>query len=117
MAIPLAYKRIIENDGIPLSQINPGSTEYALPGNAALKAIDALKGSGIPILGGDVLSAQPLRYVYANWYCKKQESEPDFDYSVRSQTYAINYVNGLKPRENEVLLFVLVLGTKSQSSE
>lgn len=90
------YLTFLEKNGIPISDLNPGSTEKALSVENALKAIDKISNSGVPILGGDILVVNDhgaLKYVhqvlgkeyhYLSWSCDKEEVEDNIEYSRRS---------------------------------
>jgi hypothetical protein len=94
------YFQFIRKNGKPLSEINPGSDEQALTVSDAFKAIDLLKDSNTGILGGDIISEENNKLVYAyqlwgqeyhclNWYCSERNSdESDADYALRSHAIA-----------------------------
>ena len=80
------YFEYIKEKGKSLSEINPGSNEYALEVDDTLQAISLLKESQIPVLGGDILSNKSGSLVYAyqfwgsqyhclNWSCEKTDGE------------------------------------------
>lgn len=98
------YFEYIKQKGRPLSEINPGSDEIALDANEALKAIELLKDNETPILGGDILSTESGKLIYAhqlwgseyhylNWYSDKLEGESKADYTVRSVEDARKAIN------------------------
>lgn len=106
------YLRFIENKGISLSEINPGSREYGLALKDALDAIDLLESLHIPVLGGDILSNESgkLTYTYENWYSQKQRDESDDEYVKRSSEEAKNYICDVISRKgNEDKYAVLVV--------
>lgn len=93
------YFDLLRSKGIPLSQINPGSDESAIEGSEALHAIELLKDSQLPILGGDILSSDSGKLIYAyqlwgseyhflSWYCDKQKNESQGEYCARSYEVA-----------------------------
>ena len=93
------YLNFIREKGRPLSEINPGSSEMALTVNETLQAIDLLKGSQIVIFGGDILTEENNKliyayqlwgdkYIYLNWYCEKTDTESQIDYANRSYNMA-----------------------------
>ena len=93
------YFDFIRLKGRPLAEINPGSSEFALEVNDALEAIELIKNSGQPILGGDILSdnLKKLNYAYQiwgseyhslNWYCEKMDKESQINYCIRSYKIA-----------------------------
>lgn len=97
------YLNFIQRKGIALSEINPGSNEYALKLYDVLSAIELLEISETAVLGGDILSDESgkLRYTYENWYCQRQDNEEDADYSKRSCLIAREYINKLINREDD----------------
>jgi hypothetical protein len=98
------YFDFIRLKGRPLAEINPGSNEFALKFNDALEAIELLKDSEQPILGGDILSdnLNTLGYAYQiwgseyhclNWYCEKVDKESQNAYCIRSYEIAKDSIN------------------------
>ena len=59
------YLDFAKSKGRPLAEINPGSDELALNANEALEAIELLKANETPILGGDILSTDSGKLIYA----------------------------------------------------
>lgn len=96
------YLNFIKEKGRPLSDINPGSNEFALTVDEALHALKLLAKSQIAVLGGDILSPKEhgkLIYAYQlwgngeeyhflNWCCNKKENEDFDDYVKRSHLIA-----------------------------
>ncbi|MDH6344165.1 hypothetical protein M2480_003080 [Parabacteroides sp. PFB2-12] len=93
------YQKIIEKRGRALSEVNPGSSEYALSVNDSLEIIDILLKQQIPILGGDIISEKSgkliyayqlwgIEYHYLNWCCDKMENESKKNYILRSYNIA-----------------------------
>ena len=93
------YLAFVRSKGRALSVINPGSDEVALSVDEALEAIGLLEDSQLPVLGGDILSTESGRLIYAyqlwgsgyhclSWYCDKLENESDAAYAVRSYELA-----------------------------
>jgi hypothetical protein len=70
----------IRSVGRPMSETYEGSNEFALTTKDALSAIALLRGSQMPILGGDIVSEDKNRrliyaihlwgyeYIYLDWY-------------------------------------------------
>ncbi|MEM7110017.1 MAG: Imm40 family immunity protein [Bacteroidota bacterium] len=88
------YLDLVKSKGRPLREINPGSDEIALDIDEALAAIEILKGNELPILGGDILSTDSGKLIYAyqfwgseyhylNWYCNELDNESRVEYSKR----------------------------------
>jgi hypothetical protein len=105
------YYDLLEEVGRPLSAINPGSNERALPCAMALGGIEILSNLEIPILGGDILTEQSgelmyaaqswgSKYVSLDWYCKRQNGEDLLDYIRRSHSLAISSIR----HANEIAL-------------
>lgn len=93
------YTSFLKENGKPLSEINPGSNEFALTVSDALHALELLKESQTVILGGDVLSEENGRlvyayqlwgeqYIYLNWFCDKHDIESQIEYCMRSYEVA-----------------------------
>lgn len=106
------YLNFIKAKGKSLSEINPGSNEFALNIDDSLEAISLLKEAHVAILGGDILYAEngeKLTYIYENWYCEKSESENQIEYINRSHDTAINYIEKLKERRRNNIYVVIVI--------
>jgi hypothetical protein len=95
MTTVATYFNFIKEKGKPLGEINPGSNEYALEVDDALQAIELLKESQMPILGGDILSNKSGSLIYAyqfwgsqyhslNWYCEMTDGETKEGFCSRS---------------------------------
>lgn len=110
MTLPAAYLDVVQS-GIPLSSINPGSTEFALPLDAVIRALEALEGTGIAVLGGDVLKKSDceLSYTYENWYSSKRDGEQKEMFARRSLLETKSYVEKFAVTARFSPLFVLVL--------
>lgn len=91
------YLNFLKEKGKPLSEINPGSHEFALTVEDALSALILLE--GVSILGGNILSLREGQLIYAyqfwgqeyhylNWNCSKVENESEEDYAQRSHRLA-----------------------------
>ena len=117
------YLAFLKLNGKSLSETDLGSNETALSAEDALKAIQLLEESSIPILGGDVLSIRSgniayayqiwgEEYIYLNWYCEKLENESNVIYSQRSYEVArkaIDEAVKTSKKLNENCLIVLVV--------
>jgi hypothetical protein len=100
----MEFMSIIQQKGISLSGINPGSNGFALTVEDSLYIVELLKGSHYAILGGDILSEKSGKLIYAfqfwgreyhylNWYCNKQSNETNMDYVQRSHQKAKEGIN------------------------
>ncbi len=80
------YFEFIIQKGRPLSEINPGSNEMALTVEDALQALELIKDNKLFILGGDILSEENNKLIYAyqlwgreyhvlNWYLTAEDYE------------------------------------------
>lgn len=90
-AIYIHYMNFIRNVGRPMSETNVGSNEFALNTKDALYAITLLRGSQIPILGGDIVSEDKngqldyviylwgYEYIYLNWYYEMENLDRNGD--------------------------------------
>jgi len=105
------YMNFLKERGRSLSEINPGSDEVALNIDDALQAIEFLKESQLPILGGDILSDESgkLVYTYENWYCEKQEKENHNEYCLRSYSISKNYLTSLLKKNYKNHYAVIVI--------
>ena len=113
MLIPPAYSQIVASKGRPLADI--GVNESGLVRTDALSAIEALRGSNVPILGGDVLKMVEgtPRYTYDNWYCDRRTVEDLTAFLQRSWDMAESYVRAYKDPEDGTILYVLVVSELS----
>lgn len=87
---------LIRTKGLSLSEINPGSEEYALSVSDSLDVLQLLFEEQTGVLGGDIISrnagegliyAYQLwgdQYIYLNWYCERVESESRVEFITRS---------------------------------
>ena len=94
----------IKSNGKAVSAINPDSDEMALSVEDALQAVELLRNTNTPILGGDILTCNTEGLIYAyqswgsehhylNWYCDKSEDENQEEYKERSFDTAIKAIN------------------------
>lgn len=97
--IPETYLKILAQHGRPLKDI--GSDDLALPRLMALKAINALRGSNVVILGVDVVrikDGQP-EYALENTHCEPEDYTSTDEYLRGSwdkvEQYMINYPDPL----------------------
>jgi hypothetical protein len=90
----------LRSRGRPMSEINPGSHEYALTLQDAKQLISLLPGSTVPLLGGDVVAESEgrLRYTYENWYIVREPAEDDESHARRSYRKAEDFISSLEAR-------------------
>jgi hypothetical protein len=97
--IPETYTEILNKHGRSLQDI--GSKDVALPREMVLKAIDALRGSNIAILGIDVIEIKDdyPQYTYDNSGCEREDYGSLEDYRRSSwdriEQYLLNYPDPL----------------------
>ena len=120
----LEYFSFLKEKGTPLSEINPGSDEFAIPISDAIKALDLLIKYQIPISGGDVLTIDKnnkLAYAYRvwgneyhslNWNCDQFIDENEIEYIKRSYIIAFAFINkakdtAMKLRQKGLIVFVI----------
>jgi hypothetical protein len=110
------YQNFIWAKGRPLSEINPGSSEFGLKISDALRAIELLQGTDVIIVGGDVLSDESgkLIYTYENWDVEKINKENLTDYANRSYDIAKKYINKISENTTTNKLLYIVFVTKSE---
>ncbi len=93
------YFKFLRENGKPLSEINPGSDETYLTVENALQALEILKETQTPIIGGDILSENNNKLGYAIhlwgyeychliWACDSLNDESKTDYFHRSYNKA-----------------------------
>ncbi len=93
------YLDFLKENGKSVSEINPGSDEKALNVEDALQALELIKDSQEFILGGDVLSEENNKliyayqlwgeeYIYLNWFCDRANNESKEAYLKRSYDIA-----------------------------
>lgn len=116
------YLNFLKKKGISLSDINIGSEEYALNIINSLAALNLLKDSKSSVLGGDILTEENNKLMYAyqiwgdefislNWYCEKIENESKEQYLKRSYNIARSSIleaNKIAEKLNKKCFIVLV---------
>ncbi|MDQ3919122.1 MAG: Imm40 family immunity protein [Acidobacteriota bacterium] len=109
MLIPEKYSEVLNTKGRSLQEI--GVNEIALQRPAALEAIQALRGSQMAILGGDVLRLLNGRPMYSgdNWYSEQYNSESLPDFIKRSLNVAEQYIRSYPDPEDGTVLYTLVI--------
>lgn len=108
MKTSIEYQRLIQSCGISLQDI--GIEDIALNREDAIFAIDLLRQSAIPILGGDVYirNSGRIDHAYANWHSDPKANETRDQFAERSCLEARRYVSDY-PLSEAVPFFSLVL--------
>lgn len=108
MKTSIKYQRLIESRGISLQEI--GIDDVALNREDAICAIDLLRTSAIPILGGDVYikNAGRIDLTYANWHSDPRANETRDQFAERSCLEARRYISDY-PSSEAMPVFLLVL--------
>ncbi len=99
------YYKFLNEKGVSLTTLNPGSSDYALKDDDALVALHLLEQDNNVVLGGEVLTKKNdgslayamniwgLEYVYLDWTIdKKHQSENLTTYVKRSIDFAIKAI-------------------------
>ncbi len=104
-----------------MSNINPGSEEYALSFYDVLTAIDILQNSQSTILGGDIMSEYNNELIYAyqlwgseyhtlNWaFQKKDDDASCYMKSIQLAIDSIKIANAIADRLKKKSYFVLIV--------
>ena len=103
------FEQLLASNGVSLQEL--GLREVALLQADALRAIEVLSASAIPILGGDVYfrRGQHVEPAYANWHADPRPGETRADFAVRSCKHSAKYVGGFPIRADVTPVFVLVI--------
>ena len=117
--LPPRCSDLIKERGIPLGQWNPGSEEFALDKESAIRALETLEGSNIAVLGGDVVRILQgrLKYVYAQWSSERRNGEDSKNFAMRSRREALDFVLTFRPMEAYEPLFVFVLSAMVDAAQ
>jgi Immunity protein 40 len=109
MIEPILYRQFVKDNGVPLDEF--GIAGVAFERAPALRAVEILRSSAIPILGGDVyLKRQKhLELAYANWHSDPMPGETRVRFIERSCVEAARYIADY-PLSDRVPIFGLVLG-------
>jgi hypothetical protein len=104
------YQHLLDTKGIPLREL--GIRDIALELDDALRAIDFLRKSSVPILGGDVylLRGNNVELAYSNWHSDPKPGEDHARYLDRSWTTTEEYIKGFPHTLDAKPLFSLVVG-------
>jgi hypothetical protein len=109
MPTPSKFEEIQRAKGYSLREIGVAGTGLAR--TDALAAIDALAGSDIAILSGDVLrlTAGHPQYTYSNWRARRGIGEGFPEFAARSLEIARAYISAYAEQPNQPTLYTLVL--------
>lgn len=109
----ISYFDLIKDRGRSMSEINPGSLERALTFEDALIALELIKQSNKPIYGGDIVSENNGKLLYAyqlwgngyhylNWSCDREEGEKEDEFISRSYDVAGKFITIAAETANEI---------------
>ncbi len=92
MLLPDAYQAFLTRKGHRLGAI--GVNAVALSRDDALAALQALSGSQVAVLGGDVYQVQGslIKVTRDSWYARRRDSESTAEYVRRTQEAAWHFV-------------------------
>jgi Immunity protein 40 len=99
MSAAKAFQQFIRSVGRPMSEVNVGSSEIAVPLDRVAEAVDLLKGSSTAILGGDLITNDErgqLRYAYGSWTCEAKRGESAAEFCERSYQAARDYCDKVR---------------------
>ena len=108
MNTPSEYLELISSHGISLRCL--GLTEMALCRADAMRAVELLRKTSVPILGGDVYfrKVTGIELAYANWHSDPLDGEDGEAFVKRSCRETEHYIEKF-PTTDEEPIFVLVL--------
>ena len=103
------YQEIAEQHGKSLAPA--GVNGIAFERKYALLALEALRGSGLSVLGGDVYSSKMgrLRLTYDNWSSQRIIGEDPDAFKMRSIEEASRYIANYKESEVGTTLYSIVI--------
>jgi hypothetical protein len=86
-----------------------GNHDPAWTGEDVISVLDALHGTLLAVLGGDVFVRQPWGFAPTteSWSCERAVTESTADYAVRSRDWARDYVVGYTAEHDGDFVFVL----------
>jgi hypothetical protein len=107
--ISAKYLSILQDKGISLSEL--GLKEIALYKHSALEAIEELRASNTPILGGDMyrLINGRMEDTYKNWYCQRSDYNTYKEYMETSWKISEDFILGQKESSSTPNYYVLVV--------
>ena len=104
-----AFEQLLVSRGISLQEL--GLKEVALTRADALKAVELLRASSVPILGGDVyfVRGECVEQAFANWHTDRHPGEGRGEFAERSSRQSAKYIEAFPHRPDVTSAFVLVV--------
>lgn len=104
--IDASVRVLLAEQGIAIA----GTNERAVTREVALSCVRLLKGTGTPILGGDVyyVRGTGLEPAYANWHNDRTAGESEAAFLQRSSEAARRYIENFPEHPGKQPVFVLV---------
>ena len=104
------YNELLKSRGVPLRELGIG--DIALDRTDALNAVELLRKSSIPILGGDVYFKRQsgIELAYANWHSDPQPGEDRQRFANRSCLETENYIRSFPPSDAAPLFSLVIDG-------
>jgi hypothetical protein len=95
--------------GISLQEL--GLREVGLLRADALHAVELLRASSVPILGGDVyfIKGEGVEQAFANWHTDRHHGEGRWEFAERSCRQTTKYIEAFPHRPEVAPVFVLVV--------
>lgn len=111
------YWKLLSAHGVSLERL--GLRDVALCRADARAAIEILRSSSMPVLGGDVYCAcgGDIEPAYANWHSDRVHGESIEDYVNRTCDETSAYILGYPERAEVTPLFVLVVSEGERLAE
>ena len=103
------FEQLLLAKGISLHEL--GLKEVALSRADALHAVELLRASLVPILGGDVyfIRGQSVEQAFANWHVDRKLGEGWSEFAERSCRQTTKYIESFPHRPEVTSAFVLVV--------
>jgi hypothetical protein len=103
------FEELLKNAGISLATL--GLRDIGLLRNDALRAVEILRNTNLPILGGDVYFRRKdrIKFAYANWIADPNPSEDRETYLRRSWDTTEAYLRSFPESSDTEPLFVIVV--------
>jgi hypothetical protein len=109
MSNATTYQEFLTTNGVSLETL--GLRELALYRVSALAAVEILRNSSIPILGGDVYfwNNGGIELAFANWHSERRGNEATDEYVNRTCRETSAYIQTFPEMPKMEALFVLVV--------